>query len=366
MSQLVELQVFLASPGDVQSERDRARAVIAELDRGVARRLGFALRAVGWETDTRPGLGDDVQAVINEQIRPRNVFVGIMWSRLGTPTERTESGTVEEFEYALELHRQERPIEVMFYFCMRAVQPMAGLQIEEVMSFKEAIKQEGVYSRDFTEVDEFGDLLRTHLTEFLFTWSESGAISPGVGVHMEGRGRGTLMQFAAESERAARDALNRAALLASVVGQLERRSALPDMVGWPAEDQCAVFDRTIHSLRIPLEHLVTSAADFRDCLNELDASLGLLFGEVGRLGRTGGDDTTYLRESVAELTGRVRDVRSRLDNQKQDWEDRAQVQTRAWVALVAKLAEPISLVGTALELTNTWIPPSLDDRLGDH
>lgn len=38
---------------------------------------------------------------VNWYMKEYALFVGIMWNRIGTPTPRAESGTVEEFERAI-------------------------------------------------------------------------------------------------------------------------------------------------------------------------------------------------------------------------------------------------------------------------
>ena len=59
-----------------------------------------SLEAVRWESHCNPGVGSNVQSVINEQIGPTDIYVGIMWKRFGTPTGRAGSGTEEEFKAA--------------------------------------------------------------------------------------------------------------------------------------------------------------------------------------------------------------------------------------------------------------------------
>jgi len=45
------LRIMVASPGDVQAERDALPAVLAELNRGIADAHGLRLELVRWETD---------------------------------------------------------------------------------------------------------------------------------------------------------------------------------------------------------------------------------------------------------------------------------------------------------------------------
>lgn len=112
MAEVNKLLIFLASPGDVKSERRHVDKVVEELNRTIAPKMNLVLDVIRWEEDTFPGYGADAQALINRQIAEManySLFVGIMWNRLGTPTPRAESGTVEEFERAaaaFALHRQ--------------------------------------------------------------------------------------------------------------------------------------------------------------------------------------------------------------------------------------------------------------------
>ncbi|MGE0680690.1 MAG: hypothetical protein AB7P69_07260 [Candidatus Binatia bacterium] len=50
------LTIFLASPGDLQEERRRAREVVDELNSSLGRPLDIFVDLLGWE-DTRPGYG---------------------------------------------------------------------------------------------------------------------------------------------------------------------------------------------------------------------------------------------------------------------------------------------------------------------
>jgi TPR repeat protein len=112
---MTELVVFVASPGDVASERDRLERVVREVNEW-ARRTGCSLRLVRWEKDVRPGVGEDPQAVVNRQVGEADITVVLFWKRLGTPTERAASGTVEEFDRAVERWRQDPKQEIFTYF----------------------------------------------------------------------------------------------------------------------------------------------------------------------------------------------------------------------------------------------------------
>jgi len=64
------LRVVVASPGDVQGERDRVPIVVDELNRGVAADRGLGLHVYRWETDAYPGFhAEGPQALIDPILR---------------------------------------------------------------------------------------------------------------------------------------------------------------------------------------------------------------------------------------------------------------------------------------------------------
>lgn len=121
-----QIRVFVSSPGDLRRERLLVADVCAEL-RSVT---GRDIRALLWEgalpkhPESPPfpaevtGLG--AQAVIDDHIRDAlggyDIYLGMMWLRVGTPTGRWRSGTEAEFRYALDGYRSAgRPRKLLFY-----------------------------------------------------------------------------------------------------------------------------------------------------------------------------------------------------------------------------------------------------------
>ncbi|HYI08137.1 MAG TPA: DUF4062 domain-containing protein [Thermoanaerobaculia bacterium] len=170
LPQTVErLKLFVASPGDVQRERDHVVAVVDELNRGIASHAGYALEAVRWQTHARPDVGRAQQVIFN-QIGDADLFVGIMWQRFGTPSGVAESGTEEEFDYALDHWERDRRPRCLFYFGRTPIVPPqnvdAAKQLLKVAEFRERI---GRIALAFTYDGDahFKDLLREHLQQIL-------------------------------------------------------------------------------------------------------------------------------------------------------------------------------------------------------
>ncbi len=166
------LRVFVASPSDVREERDRLEDIVEDLNLGIARDRGLVLELVRWETHTWPALGEDAQEVVNRQIGPYDVFIGIMWKRFGTPTKRAESGTKEEFDLAYELWKKYGRPHIMFYF-NKAPYSLASLeeieQCRKVLAFKKELAKRGLYW-EYKSLDEFEKYVRRHLTQLIRSW----------------------------------------------------------------------------------------------------------------------------------------------------------------------------------------------------
>ncbi len=166
-TQITNLKVFVASPSDTNDERVNLEHIINELNRLPGGRFGIRLELIKWETDTYPSLGKDAQSVINHQIGDDfDIFIGILWKRFGTPTNRAESGTDEEFKRAYQrAHDNPNSIRVMFYFNDAPVAPseIDIKQLSQINEFKNVIGKQGVYFWSYKGIDEFERLLRLHL-----------------------------------------------------------------------------------------------------------------------------------------------------------------------------------------------------------
>lgn len=172
MPQVEKLLIFLASPGDVPAERRDVEEIAAELNRTVASDKGVMLQVVRWEDDTFPGYGQDAQSIINAQIATMSqyaLFVGIMWNRIGTPTPRGASGTVEEFERAVEASKQTGKPSIWFYFRESAAKLNTDDQLEQrkkVLAFQKQVQANGIAWK-YKNPSEFRDKFRNQMTLWL-------------------------------------------------------------------------------------------------------------------------------------------------------------------------------------------------------
>ena len=129
-------KILIASPGDVEEERDAIPEVIARWNNTNAETNKVVLLPVKWETHSAPLLGDRPQGIINDQlVKSCDMAIGVFWTRLGSPTGVSESGTAEEIEWFIDNGKP-----VMAYFSSRQVDP-STLDLDQYKALKEFQKK---------------------------------------------------------------------------------------------------------------------------------------------------------------------------------------------------------------------------------
>ncbi len=160
------LRVLISSPADVRLEREAALEVVHEVNRLLGSDSLVRLEPIVWETDLAAGIDSDPQEVVNRQIGDFELFVGIMWTRLGSRTPRAASGTIEEFERAIARWRQDpSSIQVMFYFSDVPTTPgqLDPQQLAGVQKFRASLNERGVLYKTYADLEQFKLVLRHDL-----------------------------------------------------------------------------------------------------------------------------------------------------------------------------------------------------------
>jgi hypothetical protein len=149
--------IAIASPGDVQEEREAVRKVFTNWN---DTHHHATLHPKMWEF-AAPGLGGHPQHILNQKIiDTSDLLIAIFWSKLGTPTPTAASGTVEEIREFIKKKGGQR---VMLYFCKRDlpndIDPAELIRLNE---FKASMRNQGLYHQ-YTTVEEFERDLYPHL-----------------------------------------------------------------------------------------------------------------------------------------------------------------------------------------------------------
>lgn len=173
------VRIFVASPGDVQSEREVVDEVARELEhnRPADLRKLRSIDVLKWERFAHPAAGRP-ERVILDQVGAYDVLLAILWCRCGTPTGHDEhghqiarSGTIEEIEDALRRHKdgQLRGEQLLIYQCKRPSYLQTEEDLLQALEVRQSLAriEKKALVRSYESVKEFRKLLTAHLTEVI-------------------------------------------------------------------------------------------------------------------------------------------------------------------------------------------------------
>ena len=147
-------RILIASPSDVEEEREIAVRVIQEWNDLYSFSRKVTLLPLRWETHTAPEYGTRPQEIINRTIVDQcDLLVGIFWTRLGSPTGMADSGTLEEIARVGDAAKP-----VMLYFSKAGIDPdlLDLIQVEKLKEFKSKTYPKGLIE-NYKSVIEFRD-----------------------------------------------------------------------------------------------------------------------------------------------------------------------------------------------------------------
>ena len=187
------VKLFISSPGDLIPERKLCKQICAELQKHFADQL--KLDIFFWEDE--PVLASDTFQTQFPRAADSDIFICLLWSRIGTPLPKGavfadgtpiiradgseyESGTVAEFEDALNAYQRHKSPAILMYFKRAEIQFKAedpnflnqSQQRHAVEQFfnKWFQDQQGRYPRghsEFKTLTDFSQQLQKHLCKLI-------------------------------------------------------------------------------------------------------------------------------------------------------------------------------------------------------
>ncbi|HFQ5433827.1 TPA: hypothetical protein ACGVBV_004335 [Vibrio vulnificus] len=125
-------RVLIASPSDVIEEREIAVKTIQEWNDLNSSERQIVLLPLRWETHTAPEYGKRPQEVINRQMVDHcDLLIGVFWTRIGSPTGVSDSGTLEEIDEAASSGKP-----VMLYFSKIKKDP-DEIEVEQLVHLRD-------------------------------------------------------------------------------------------------------------------------------------------------------------------------------------------------------------------------------------
>lgn len=201
MSRANVLRVFVASPNDVLDARKVLEEVIDDLNFSWSKRSGLLLELLDWRTHVTPYLDKPPQTALIDQlpVETWDLFIGILWSRFGTPIYETnpdtgqkyQSGTEHEFNLAYKCYKSRGQPKILFYRCTKPISPDSDLEQPKLVQeffkqFQVDGQNHGLYA-SYENLDEFRRNLLRHLTDALFGFQQGidfrplmGELGPGI------------------------------------------------------------------------------------------------------------------------------------------------------------------------------------------
>lgn len=153
------IQVLIASPGDTMDARDAVERTILSWNRDRTKTTRVTLLPQRWEVDSVPEMGGDGQSIINRQlVDEADIVIGLFHARLGRPTIRDKSGTVEEIRRSM----GRGAIVHVFFSEMPLPYNHDPEQFAQVREFRTMLEAEGLLGT-FASLDDLTSKVRSCL-----------------------------------------------------------------------------------------------------------------------------------------------------------------------------------------------------------
>jgi len=156
------IRLFFSSPGDLAKEKDCLKEVAREVC-SLFREYGVCVDVWRHEDGGQPAPGQDPQDALNRQIPPYDIYCGMMCRRLGTPTPRDLSGTVEEFRAARQSWEATGRPRILFYFCSNPEPPATDEEAEQLERLQAFQHRFPGYFATFNDSGHLRRIFRDHL-----------------------------------------------------------------------------------------------------------------------------------------------------------------------------------------------------------
>ena len=150
--QLTEVKVLISCPSDCEPYKNVVLRTVAILDDFCERLLHITLKPVYYRDNLASGVSDSAQGVIDDQLKDGfDIYVGLFWSKVGTPTKTHGSGTLEELDMAVLNAANGRTVGVHVYFgdedLPKSLWPSSNLPA--IALLKEQIGDKGIFYKSF-------------------------------------------------------------------------------------------------------------------------------------------------------------------------------------------------------------------------
>jgi hypothetical protein len=164
LKEIKQINLFISCPGDIKDELNSIEVIVKEFNKIFGKISNFLIQIVHWNEDTYTDIGEDGQEIINNQI-DYDILIGILWMKLGTPTKRDKSGTVEEINRAIKNPKKQQ----LIYFNTATPSNLNAIntsELDDVVEFKKELSQKLLY-KEYGSIEKFETLFRLNLSSLM-------------------------------------------------------------------------------------------------------------------------------------------------------------------------------------------------------
>jgi len=324
------LNVLVASPSDVNEERDVVTQSIHDWNAAHFASTGIMLNPVRWESHSYPASGHRPQAIVNKQIvESGDILIGLFGYKLGTPTGAAQSGTIEEIEEFRKAGKY-----VALYFSTADVPRNADRdQLESLEAYKKERQKDTLYF-DFKDSRTLRDHLTAHLPKIVeYVREQLEGSRPGREMNSESVGTSA----GSATERAATQSWT---MIADIISEVEDNL---DRAERPRTGD--VYRRPSNKVWLDNRNRVTLPPDVRAQLknvyHDIDAWLDIVNSGLNpNLGSNQLDlIVSGLRPILSSLISQMRELKTSSPGNVKTGSDEGAVKSSDWERMADKLAQ---------------------------
>jgi hypothetical protein len=162
----LEFRIVVASPSDLYGGRKAVFEAIRELNTALEIQK-VAVRGLGWEEYAVPGIDSEAQSVVSQQLLLEyDILIALFGTKLGTPTSKALSGTVEEIEHAIAnvgsaLGKQR--VQVYFRDKIESISEIDIDDLKTLSDYRRDLGSRGIFYSLFKDDDDLGKQIRINL-----------------------------------------------------------------------------------------------------------------------------------------------------------------------------------------------------------
>lgn len=165
MKEIKLIKTFISCPSDIGEEVKSLSLIIEQLNKTIGAHEDYMIEALNWKLDTYSSIGEDAQSVINHQIDDEyDVLIAIIWKKLGSPTKRENSGTVEEIKNAI---KNNKKFLIFFNNNSPNLNEVDIEELQRIREFKKELSSQGVLYKEFSTLTEFENLFRANMSNLI-------------------------------------------------------------------------------------------------------------------------------------------------------------------------------------------------------